>query len=141
MRSTRVLVLAAAILLLVGVQVWAHHAFASEFDVNKPVHLTGTVTKLELVNPHAWIYVDVKDASGKVNNWAFECGASPNILIRRGFTRASLPIGSEVIVDGFQAKDATMKASGSNLTLADGRKVFIGSGNAGEGPPPEESKK
>ena len=141
MKSTRVLVLAAAVLLLAGIQAWAHHAFASEFDVNKPVHLTGTVTKLELVNPHAWIYVDVKDASGKVTGWAFECGASPNILIRRGFTRASLPIGSEVIVDGFQAKDATMKASGSNLTLTDGRKVFIGSGNSGEGPPPDEKKK
>ena len=141
MRSTRVLVLAAAVLLVAGVQAWAHHAFASEFDVNKPVHLTGMVTKLELVNPHAWIYVDVKDTSGKVSNWAIECGASPNILIRRGFTRASLPPGSEVLVDGFQAKDSTMKASGSNLTLADGRKVFIGSGNAGEAPPPDESKK
>ena len=141
MRSTRVLVLAAAVLLVAGIQAWAHHAFASEFDVNKPVHLTGTVTKLELVNPHAWIYVDVKDTSGKVSNWAIECGASPNILIRRGFTRASLPPGSEVLVDGFQAKDSTMKASGSNLTLADGRKVFIGSGNAGEAPPPDESKK
>ena len=141
MKSTRVLVLAAAVLLVAGVQAWAHHAFASEFDVNKPVHLTGMVTKLELVNPHAWIYVDVKDASGKVSSWAIECGASPNILIRRGFTRASLPPGSEVIVDGFQAKDATLKASGSNLTLADGRKVFIGSGNAGEAPPPDESKK
>ena len=141
MRSTRVPVLAAAVLLLAGIQAWAHHAFASEFDVNKPVHITGTVTKLELVNPHAWIYVDAKDASGKVSSWAIECGASPNILIRRGFTRASLPPGSEVIVDGFQAKDMTLKASGANLTLTDGRKVFIGSGNAGEGPPPEESKK
>ena len=140
MRSTRVPVLATAVLLLAGIQAWAHHAFASEFDVNKPVHITGTVTKLELVNPHAWIYIDAKDASGKVSSWAIECGASPNILIRRGFTRASLPPGSEVIVDGFQAKDMTLKASGANLTLTDGRKVFIGSGNAGEGPP-EESKK
>ena len=140
MRSTRVVGLVGAGLFLAAVSAWAHHAFASEFDVKKPVHLAGVVSKLELTNPHAWIYVDVKGANGQVANWAVEAGASPNILIRRGFTKGSLPVGSEVIVDGFQAKDGSLKASGSDLTYADGRKVFIGSTGA-EGPPPDAGKK
>ena len=139
MRS-RVVMFVGAGLLLAAVSAWAHHAFAAEFDAKKPVHLTGVVTKLELVNPHAWIYIDVKDASGQVSSWAVEAGASPNIMMRRGFTKASLPAGSEVIVDGYRAKDGSLKASGSNLTYADGRTVFIGSTGA-EGPPPSADKK
>ena len=132
MRSRVVMFVGAGLLLAAG-SAWAHHAFAAEFDAKKPVHLTGVVTKLELVNPHAWIYIDVKDANGQVAAWAVEAGASPNIMLRRGFTKASLPVGSEVVVDGYRAKDGSLKASGSNLTYSDGRTVFIGSSGA-EGP-------
>jgi Family of unknown function (DUF6152) len=134
MRRTRFMVCGAAGLPLFASLAWAHHSLAAEFDVKQPVHVTGVVTKLELVNPHAWIYVDAKDANGQVIHWAFEAGASPNILIRRGFTKASLPPGTEVIVDGYRAKDDSFRASGSSLTFSDGRKVFIGSTNPGEGP-------
>ncbi len=133
MRRTRVVLFAGAGVLLAAGAAWAHHAFAAEFDVKKPVHFSGSITKLELTNPHAWIYVDVKGESGQVVNWAIEAGASPNILLRRGFTKASLPIGTAVVVDGYQAKDGSFKASGSDLTFPDGRKVFIGSSGA-EGP-------
>lgn len=135
----RRVLMAVAGLLLGAVSAWAHHAFASEFDAKKPVHLAGVITKLELVNPHAWIYLDVKDANGQVNAWAVEAGASPNIMMRRGFTKSSLPIGSEVIVDGYRSKDGTFKASGTNLTYADGRMVFIGASGA-EGPNNEGKK-
>jgi len=134
MRRNRLVVCATASLLLAASLAWAHHSLAAEFDVSKPVHVTGVVTKLELTNPHAWIYVDAKDANGQVTHWSFEAGASPNILIRRGFTKASLPVGTEVVVDGYRAKDGSFRASGSDLTFPDGRKVFIGSTNPGEGP-------
>jgi hypothetical protein len=133
MRKSRVVVYGAAGLLLAVSSAWAHHSLAAEFDVSKPVHVTGVVTKFEMTNPHAWIYVDVKDANGQVAHWSFEAGASPNILLRRGFTKASLPVGTEVIVDGYRAKDGSFRASASDLTFSDGRKVFIGSTNPGEG--------
>jgi len=104
----------------------AHHAFAAEFDRNKPVTLTGTVTKVEWANPHARFYIDVKDAGGKVTNWDFEL-SSPNGLMRRGWTRNSLKIGDVVTVTGWAAKIAPNVGNASAVTLADGKKVFAGS--------------
>src|SRR5579864_8725925 len=108
----------------------AHHAFAAEFDSNKPVHFTGTVTKMEWVNPHAWIHVDVKGADGTVANWAIEAG-TPNVLYRRGFTKESLLAGTTIVVDGYQAKDGSHRANGRDLTLPDGRTLFLGSSGTG----------
>jgi hypothetical protein len=108
----------------------AHHAFAAEFDREKPVTLRGTVTKMEWINPHAWLHVAVKNADGSVTDWAVEMGA-PNALIRRGFTKASVPTGMEIIVNGFQAKDGSHKSNGSNITLGNGQKLFVGSGGTG----------
>jgi len=108
----------------------AHHAFAAEFDANKPVHFKGTITKVEWVNPHVWIHVDVKAPDGAVESWAIE-GGTPNVLFRRGANKESLPPGAEIVVDGYQAKDGTMRANGRDLTLADGRKLFLGSSGTG----------
>jgi len=108
----------------------AHHAFSAEFDANKPVKLQGKVTKVELINPHSWIHLDVVGADGKVQNWMVE-GGSPNALVRRGITKDSLPIGTEIQVDGYQAKDGTYRANGRDVTLADGKKLFLGSSGTG----------
>ena len=108
----------------------AHHAFAAEFDSNKPVNFKGVVKRVEWVNPHVWIHVDVKKPDGTVESWAIE-GGTPNVLFRRGVTKASLPAGAEIVVDGYQAKDGTKRANGRDLTLADGRKLFLGSSGTG----------
>ena len=125
-----VLVLAAAN------RVMAHHAFSAEFDADRPVKLKGTVVKLEWVNPHAWIHIDVPKDGGGTEEWMIE-GGTPNTLIRRGLTKDALPIGTEVIVDGFQAKDRSTRANGRDITLADGRKLFLGSENSGAPTRPE----
>ena len=122
-------------LTLAAVPLRAHHAFTSEFDASKPVKLRGTVTKVELVNPHSWIHIDVKDADGKVTSWAIE-GGTPNTLFRLGINRNSLPIGAELLVDGYRAKDGSNKANGRDITFADGRKVFIGGSSPGAPPAP-----
>ncbi len=108
----------------------AHHAFAAEFDANRPVTYKGTVTKMEWVNPHVWLHMDVKKPDGTVERWAFEAG-TPNVLFRRGFTRKSLEIGTVVQVDGYQAKDGSRRANGRDLTFEDGRKLFMGSSGTG----------
>jgi Family of unknown function (DUF6152) len=121
----------------------AHHAFAAEFDATKPVRLRGTVTRMEWINPHAWIHIDVKLPDGKVEKWMIE-GGTPNTLLRRGFTKQSLQYGTEIIVDGYQAKDGSLKANGRDLTLPDGRKLFMGSSGTGapkDGRDPTEPKK
>ena len=124
-------VLACAVVLLSQAPVWAHHAFASEFDGNKPVKFQdAVVTKVMLINPHSWIYVDVKMPDGKVENWAIEAG-SPNILLRRGITKDSLKAGTKIVVDGYQAKDGSHRANGRDLTLPDGQKLFLGAPGTG----------
>src|SRR5215467_6562799 len=116
----------------------AHHAFAAEFDSTKPVKFTGTVTKMLWVNPHAWIYMDVKKPDGTVEEWMIEAG-TPNTLLRRGFTRDSLKAGTEVLVDGYQSKDGSLRANGRDLTLPDGKTLFLGSNDA-QGAPSGEKK-
>ena len=113
-----------------AVRASAHHAFAAEFDATKPIKLRGTVTKMEWINPHTWIHIEVKNASGAVEQWAIE-GGPPNALFRRGFTRDSLPTGIEIIVEGFRAKDGSRKGNGRDLTFPDGRKLFLGSSGTG----------
>jgi hypothetical protein len=119
------LVVAAVGLLLAAAPVWAHHAFAAEFDQDKPIKVKGTVTKWELTNPHSWIHIDVKGADGAVVTWMIE-GASPNNLYRLGLTKESLPAGSEIEVEGYRAKDGSTRAVGRNITFADGKKFFLG---------------
>ena len=113
--------------------VLAHHAFSSEFDANRPVKFTGTVTKMMWVNPHAWIYVDVKKPDGTTEEWMIEAG-TPNTLLRRGFTKASLQAGTVIKVDGYQSKDGSLRANGRDLTLPDGRTLFVGATDTGAPP-------
>jgi hypothetical protein len=116
----------------------AHHAFAAEFDANKPIKFQGTITKMLWVNPHAWIYVDVKKPDGSVEEWMIEAG-TPNTLLRRGFTKASLQTGTQITVDGYQSKDGSLRANGRDLTLPNGQTLFIGS--SGTGAPSDEKTK
>jgi hypothetical protein len=113
--------------LMAGSSAWAHHAFAAEFDETKPIQLRGRVVKMEWINPHSWIHIAVADEkTGKTNEWMIECGP-PNGLLRRGFTKASLPQGTEILVSGWQAKDDSFRANGSSITMPDGSKLFLGS--------------
>ncbi len=108
----------------------AHHAFAAEFDSGKPVTLTGVVTDMEWINPHAWIHLDVTEANGTVTKWMVE-GGSPNILLRRGFSRDSLVKGTKVVIQGYMAKDGSHRANGGSISLPDGTKLFLGSSGTG----------
>ena len=113
-----------------AVPVIAHHSFAAEFDAKKPVKLRGTVTKMEWINPHSWIHIDVKTPDGKVEQWMVEGGA-PNALLRRGWNKNSLLPGTEILVEGFQAKDGAARANGRDITFPDGKKLFVGSSGIG----------
>jgi hypothetical protein len=107
---------------------WAHHSFTAQFDAKKPITLKGTVTDMEWINPHAWIHMDVKGDDGKVANWMVETG-SPNILLRRGFTKKSLEPGTEIVVQGYMAKDGENKINGGSVTFPDGKRLFLGGSN------------
>ena len=130
MRLQRVLITTFAALLLIGTAVSAHHSFAAEFDSNKPIQLKGTVTRVEWINPHTWIHMAVKDADGKTEEWMIE-GGTPNTLLRRGLTKTSLPEGTEIVVDGYRAKNGSNRANGRDVTFPDGRKLFMGSSGTG----------
>jgi hypothetical protein len=133
------LAFAAVGVLISTVSLLAHHAFTAEFDTKKPVKLRGTIAKIEMVNPHSWIYIDVKNDDGTTSQWMLEAG-SPNVLVRRGFSKAAIPKGTEVIFEGFQAKDGSNRANGRDITFPDGKKLFIGS-TGSEGPPEDATKK
>lgn len=121
----------------IGTRASAHHAFAAEFDKDAPLTLTGTVVRMQWINPHPWIHIDVTTEDGTVERWMIEASA-PNNLLRRGFTRDSLPPGTIITVDGYQALDGSNRANGTALTYQDGRHLFIGSAGTGapEEPPP-----
>jgi len=127
---TLAVVLFGAGLLCVAASAAAHHAFAAEFDAKKPLKLRGTVARMEWINPHTWIHLHVKTAGGKVERWMIE-GGPPNALYRRGFTKDSLPVGAEIVVEGFRSKDGTLRGNGRDITFADGRKLFLGSSGTG----------
>jgi len=129
MRTKFVAAMAGAVL-IAAAPAWAHHAFAAEFDAKRPVHLEGVLTKVELINPHSWIHVDVTGPDGKVTSWMVEAG-SPNVLLRRGFTKTTVSPGTRVVVDGYQSKDGSLRANGRDITLPDGRKLFLGSSGTG----------
>jgi len=133
-----------SVVLMAGPRLMAHHAFGGEFDPNKPVLLKGKVTKVEWVNPHAWIHLAHVKPDGTTEEWMVE-GGTPNTLFRRGFTKDSLKPGMEIVVDGYQARDHTLlRANGRNVTFPDGRKLFLGSSGTGapfDGAAPTEKKK
>jgi hypothetical protein len=123
---TRFALLAAALAALAAGRAAAHHAFAAEFDAASPVELRGKIAKVEMINPHSWIHLDVTKADGTVERWMIE-GGPPNALFRRGFTTKSLPVGAEVVVAGFRARDKSLRANGRDITMADGSRPFTGS--------------
>ena len=136
---TRLTVAAVWTGLLVGVgPLAAHHAFSSEFDAKRPVKLRGTLTKMEWINPHAWIHIDVKAPDGTVHKWMIEAGP-PGALVRRGWNKNSLSPGIEILVEGFQAKDHAFRANGRDITLPNGQRLFAGS--SGTGAPDERPEK
>src|SRR5580698_2184231 len=140
MRTKLAMAAGIAGLLAVAAPAWAHHAFAAEFDAKKPVHLEGTLTEVELINPHSWIHVDVKGSDGTVTNWMVEAG-SPNVLLRRGFNKNTIAKGTLVIVEGYQSKDGSNRANGRDITLPNGQKLFLGSTGTGAPYDPEKKDK
>jgi len=122
---------------LASVPVWAHHAFSAEYDNTKPLKLQGTVTKVEWINPHSWITIDVKVADGSVETWEIEAG-SPNSMFRRGFNRKSLPLGTVVVINGYRSRDGGKRANGGDITFVDGRRLFLSGSNPDD---PENRKR
>ncbi len=123
-------ILAAAVMLAAALPLSAHHSFSAEFDADKKVRLEGKVVRMDWTNPHTWLYIDVANADGKVERWAVE-GGSPGVLLRAGWTRNSLPEGTKIIVNGFQAKDGSLRANSRNIEFPDGRKLDTGSSYGG----------
>jgi hypothetical protein len=136
-------VLAGASLVASALPASAHHSFAAEFDANDPVTLHGTITRMEWINPHSWLHVDVKNEDGTVSKWMIE-GATPNTLLRRGFTRDNVKAGTEITIVGYRAKNGANRANGRDIVLADGSRLFMGSPGTGapggDGPPAEPAE-
>ena len=131
MRNLTFVLLATGLLAVLGARAAiAHHAFTAEFDGTKPVMLQGVVTRMDWVNPHSWIYIDVPQPDGSVQQWEVEAGA-PNAMFRRGWNKNSIPVGTEIVVDGYRAKNGKNIANGRNVTFPDGRKMFVGSSGTG----------
>src|SRR5947209_5055566 len=124
----------AAVVFVLAAPAYGHHAFAAEFDASRPIKLRGKVTKLDWINPHSWIHIEVQGPDGKIVNWMIE-GGSPNALLRLGFTKNALPVGSEIVVEGFQAKDGSNRGVGKSVSFADGRKLFLGGSAPGANGP------
>ena len=129
LRAKLAIVLVGMGLLLAAAPIWAHHAFAAEFDAKKPVKLRGTITRMEWINPHSWIHINVKTNDGTATEWMIE-GGTPNTLFRRGVTKDSLAVGTEIVVDGYQAKDGSARANGRDITFPDSRKLFLGASSS-----------
>ena len=130
MRVANAVAAMAGALIVSGAALSAHRSFAAEFDAEKPIQLKGTIARVEWINPHTWIHIDVKEPDGKVTRWMIE-GGTPNTLLRRGLTRDSLPAGTEIMVDGYRAKNGSNRANGRDLTFVDGRRLFMGSSGTG----------
>ena len=126
MRLTHIATIAALALGLITSAAFAHHSFSAEFDVNKPIKLEGTVKRVQWINPHTWIWIDVKKPDGTIEEWGVEAG-TPNTLFRLGFTREALPVGAVIVVDGYESRDGSKRANGRDMTLPDGRKLFMAS--------------
>jgi Family of unknown function (DUF6152) len=124
MRAMSLILAAGAALLLAAAAARGHHSFAAEFDPAKPIELRGTVTKVELINPHSWIHIDVRNENGTVESWAIE-GGTPNTLFRKGINKNTLPVGTEILVDGYRSRDGRNRASGRDVTFPDGRKIYL----------------
>jgi hypothetical protein len=139
MKNVLLTLAAAGLILLAAAPARAHHAFGAEFDADKPIKFKGTVTKMEWINPHAWLHIDVKSEDGTVTSWMIEA-AAPNSLLRRGWNKNSLPPGTEILVEGFQAKDGSNRANGSVITFADGKKLFVGNAAGDPGAAPGAPK-
>src|SRR6478672_379367 len=135
MRNKLTIALAGSLLILAAAPLFAHHAFSAEFDINKPLTLKGTLNKWEMINPHSWFHIDVKNPDGTTSEWMIE-GGSPNTLIRLGVTKYTVKIGTELTIEGYQAKEATNKAVGRNFVLPDGTRLFLSLGNAVPGGAP-----
>jgi hypothetical protein len=140
MQKKLVVTLLAIGLIAAAAPVWAHHAFSSEFDINKPLTLKGTFTKWEMINPHSWFHIDVKGPDGKVTEWLVE-GGSPNTLIRLGVTKYTVKVGTELTIEAYQAKEGTNKAVGRNFILADGSRLFLSESSAVPGGAPGTPEK
>jgi len=139
MRSRTAVLVGCVSLFVTAAPMWAHHAFAAEFDASQPIRLEGTIKKWEMINPHSWIYMDVKGQDGKLTTWMVE-GGSPNALLRRGFSKNTLPEGTQIIVEGYRSKEpGTFRANGRDITFPDGKKLFLGS--SGTGAPDERPEK
>ena len=130
---TKLTVFGVVLVIAAGLPACAHHAFTAEFDADQPIQLRGVVARVELINPHSWFHIDVTEDDGTVTRWMIE-GGTPNTLFRRGVTRSSLEVGTEILVDGYRALDGSNKANGRDMTFTDGRKIFLGGSSATEQP-------